>query len=102
MYWLLLQLVLVNRKSGILPHNGMEEQKLTIDRLCFQVPAVTLEFGITLVVSPLKGELANRMRANRAHILALMHDQVNALVAKNIRAMMACNDTSTEDQKEVS
>ncbi|KAI9635091.1 ATP-dependent DNA helicase, RecQ family, partial [Dioszegia hungarica] len=54
--------------------------------LCFQVPAVTLDYGITLVVSPLK---------------ALMHDQVNALVERKVPAMMACAETSDVQVAEI-
>jgi hypothetical protein len=31
---------------------------LADDSVCFQVPAVTLEFGVTIVISPLVGEQA--------------------------------------------
>ncbi|WOO84796.1 ATP-dependent DNA helicase Q5 [Vanrija pseudolonga] len=54
--------------------------------VCFQVPAVTIEYGITIVVSPL---------------LALMRDQVSSLQQKGIDAVQLNEKTSMEDVKEV-
>ncbi|TXT13064.1 hypothetical protein VHUM_01465 [Vanrija humicola] len=54
--------------------------------VCFQVPAVTIEYGITVVVSPL---------------LALIRDQVSGLQHKGIEAYQLSEKTSPEDIKEI-
>ncbi len=52
--------------------------------LCYQLPAVVLD-GLTLVISPL---------------IALIHDQVRALVAKNVAAASLTSSDSYEDRQE--
>ncbi|KAJ7470440.1 DNA helicase [Mycena latifolia] len=57
--------------------------------LCYQLPAVCRggkTKGVTVVVSPL---------------LALMHDQVNGLKAKNIDAVLLTSSTREEDSQEI-
>lgn len=55
--------------------------------VCFQVPAVTIEYGITIVVSPL---------------LALMRDQVSGLQEKGIAAYQLSEKTDPNQVREVS
>ncbi|BEI85118.1 hypothetical protein CcaverHIS002_0505190 [Cutaneotrichosporon cavernicola] len=54
--------------------------------VCFQVPAVTIEYGITIVVSPL---------------LALMRDQVSSMRLKGIQAFQLSEKTDPADVQEI-
>lgn len=67
--------------------------------VCFQVPAVTIEYGITIVVSPLLGE--SFLINERADLSALMRDQVSSLKEKGITAYQLSEKSSIEDIREV-
>nr|ODN81261.1 ATP-dependent DNA helicase [Cryptococcus depauperatus CBS 7841] len=54
--------------------------------ICFQLPAITIEHGVTIVVSPLK---------------ALMTDQVAGLVSRGIRAIQLSEYSTLEEHNEV-
>ncbi|BEJ15900.1 hypothetical protein CspHIS471_0505050 [Cutaneotrichosporon sp. HIS471] len=54
--------------------------------VCFQVPAVTIEYGITIVVSPL---------------LALMRDQVSSMQLKGIQAFQLSEKTDPAEVLEI-
>ncbi|KAK4688897.1 MFS transporter, SIT family, siderophore-iron:H+ symporter, partial [Tremellales sp. Uapishka_1] len=54
--------------------------------ICFQVPAITLTYGVTIVISP---------------IIALMRDQVQGLKARNIKAEMLCTESSPAEIYEI-
>nr|XP_019042858.1 hypothetical protein I302_08567 [Kwoniella bestiolae CBS 10118]OCF21788.1 hypothetical protein I302_08567 [Kwoniella bestiolae CBS 10118] len=54
--------------------------------LCFQLPAITIEHGVTIVVSPL---------------ISLMEDQVNHMVEKGIKAVMLKEGMNEGDLKEI-
>lgn len=67
-------------------------------RVCFQVPAVTIEYGITVVVSPLLGEHSEKLLLTTT---ALMRDQVAGLQAKGIQAYQLSEKTDHMEVREV-
>nr|XP_019013396.1 uncharacterized protein I206_01462 [Kwoniella pini CBS 10737]OCF52177.1 hypothetical protein I206_01462 [Kwoniella pini CBS 10737] len=54
--------------------------------LCFQLPAITIEHGVTIVVTPL---------------ISLMQDQVKHMVEKGIKAVMLSENTDASDLREI-
>jgi bloom syndrome protein len=74
---------------------------LTRRSVCFQVPAITLEHGITIVVVPLIGAVSPVPVASLTGA-ALMKDQVDGLKAKGVQVAMICEKSSTEEEKEAS
>ncbi|EIW72643.1 hypothetical protein TREMEDRAFT_72833 [Tremella mesenterica DSM 1558] len=54
--------------------------------ICFQVPAIAMEHGVTLVVSPL---------------IALMEDQLQGLRKRGIKAAVLCEKTPKDEEAEI-
>lgn len=80
-------------------------------RICFQVPAITREFGITLVVSPLKGLFIRFVRTKSTNryqevqltdVIALMLDQVTGLIDRGIPAAFLQDTTPAHELAKVS
>ena len=75
---------------------------MTFFRVCFQVPALTLEYGVTIVVSPLLGKPPSASCVSPADTSkALMKDQVAGLLAKGIKATMLFEKTDDATNKYV-
>ena len=91
------QQVLESRKSTSWDHSS----SLTA-RVCFQVPAVTIEHGITIVIVPIIGKLQGASRGIKADHTALMHDQVSSLQERGIQAASLCSTTQPSAVAEVS
>lgn len=74
-------------------------------RVCFQVPAVTLQHGITIVIVPILGEpsvlIASCSETIRADQSALMNDQIDALHDRGLEAASLCSSTPPAEIKEV-
>jgi bloom syndrome protein len=70
--------------------------------VCFQVPAVTIEHGITIVIVPIIGKSCSPLQSAQAYRIALMHDQVSSLQEKGIQAASLCSTTPPGDIAEVS
>ena len=79
------------------------ETELMFRSVCFQVPAVTQEYGVTIVVSPLLGKFAFILPFRDTDgCAALMKDQVQGLNEKGIKAAMLYEKTDEATKKYVS
>lgn len=71
--------------------------------LCFQVPALAEEHGLTLVVSPLLCESLSRSKVEEDIDVgvALMHDQIRSLKELGVKAEMLSSKTPKSVQNAV-
>lgn len=72
--------------------------------LCFQVPAVADQYGISIVISPLLCGSSGRLVGTDADArvgAALMKNQIEGLRAKGVKVHMLCSETSFAEKLEV-
>lgn len=82
--------------------------RLAPQSLCFQVPAVAAQHGLTIVVSPLLCKQSSstvhsawKLMTRVVARIALMRDQIHALQELNIAAAMLSSKTSREEQQAI-